>query len=304
MISLNKIIILFSIALYIGCSSKQKAPDSKQETSKITTTPIAPVPVQSPTPPENSAQKAETQPEIKPAQAPENKSQAEHEQIKEIKESIKKAEEIVKKDDHPERKVGAVPFDKALGWLKNGNIRFQKGYFRKDGASKKDVERLSKGQNPHSIILSCSDSRVPPEVVFDQKLGEIFVVRTAGESLDNSSIASIEYAVEHLGSNLIVVMGHSSCGAVRASFETPVGGDTGSPYINALVADIQPRIAERMKSAPSENFTTESWDNTRGVALKLMEKSKIIQDAVKSGSLRIETALYIMKSGQVEWSSK
>lgn len=81
------------------------------------------------------------------------------------------------------------------------------------GAS--DLKRLSTGQKPHTIVLSCSDSRVPPEVLFDQKLGEIFVIRTAGQAIDSSVLASIEYAVSHLGTNLIVVMGHESCGAVK-----------------------------------------------------------------------------------------
>lgn len=164
------------------------------------------------------------------------------------------------------------------------------------------MERLAAGQAPHSIVLSCSDSRVPPEVVFDQKLGEIFVVRTAGQSLDNAVIASIEYGVQHLGSNLILVMGHTSCGAVKAAMETVAGGDTGSPYINALVAEVQPRLGDRSRGPASENLATEGWENARGVTQKLLEKSKIVRDAAKSGSLRLETALYHLKSGQVEWS--
>jgi carbonic anhydrase len=203
---------------------------------------------------------------------------------------------------HESRKVGAVAPDQALGWLKNGNNRYLNGFFRKDGASKTDVNRLSTGQTPHTIVLSCSDSRVPPEVVFDQKLGEIFVVRTAGEMVDDSVLASIEYGVEHLGANLILVMGHSSCGAVKAAFGTPAGTDTGSPYINALVAEVQPRIAQRMRSPASAGFVAEGWDNARGVSLKLMEKSKIIRDAAKSGTLRLETALYHLDSGKVEWN--
>jgi carbonic anhydrase len=200
------------------------------------------------------------------------------------------------------RKVGAIAPEKALGWLKNGNTRYLKGTVRKDGASSKDITRLSTGQNPHTIVLSCSDSRVPPEVVFDQKLGEIFVVRTAGEMVDDSVLASIEYGVEHLGANLILVMGHSSCGAVKAAFSTPAGTDTGSPYINALVAEVQPRIVQRMRNPASAGFVAEGWDNARGVSVKLMEKSKIIRDAAKSGTLRVETALYHLDSGKVEWN--
>lgn len=247
-------------------------------------------------------------------------------ELTELKESIKKAEEVtLKKETAPtshapvattapahaapahdahtaHHKVEGVPAEKALGWLRNGNIRYTKGFLRKDGMGKKDIERLSTGQTPHSIVLSCSDSRVPPELLFDQKLGEIFVVRTAGQSLDNAALASIEYAIEHLGSRLIVVMGHTSCGAVKAAHSSAPGADIGSPYLNALVADIQPRIASKLNHKPSEALAEEGWDNTRGAAKALIEKSKIVREAVKSGHLRVEPALYHLKSGTVEWT--
>ena len=125
---------------------------------------------------------------------------------------------------------------------KQGNKRFLKGNVRKDGIDSATIKKLSEGQKPHAIVLSCSDSRVPPEIIFDQKLGEVFVVRTAGQSLDSMAIASIEYAVAHLGSNLILVMGHESCGAVKAALSTLNGGDAGSPSLNKLVGDLHPRL--------------------------------------------------------------
>lgn len=289
---------LLSITI-IQCSSKaRKEAEAKSASTEIAAPATTPV-VQSPPTPPTEANPAHT----------DEKSAVSTKELEDLKVSLKNAEAVAKKDspaqephaDH-HRKVNSTSAEKALSWLKNGNARFTKGHLRKDGAAKKDIERLATGQAPHSIILSCSDSRVPPEVIFDQKLGEIFVIRTAGESLDNAVIASMEYAVEHLGTNLILVMGHSSCGAVKASFETAVGGDTGSPYINALVAEIQPRIAERMKGPASASFVAEGWDNARGVAQKLLEKSKVIREAAKSGSLRVETALYHLKSGQVEWN--
>lgn len=191
----------------------------------------------------------------------------------------------------------------ALGWLKNGNIRFAKGRLRKDGQSKKDIQRLAKGQKPHTIVLSCSDSRVPPEIVFDQKLGEIFTVRTAGEALSPSAIASIEYAVEHLGSRLILVMGHTSCGAVKAAASLISGGDAGSENLNELVADIQPRIREVLqgKRAPSSHFETESWANTKGVAKDLTRRSSILAKAIESGRVKIVSALYSTEVGTVQF---
>lgn len=201
---------------------------------------------------------------------------------------------------HQETPMGVEP-SKALGWLKNGNTRFIKGRLRNDGQSKADILRLAKGQKPHTIVLSCSDSRVPPEIVFDQKLGEIFVVRTAGETLEPTSIASIEYAVEHLGTRLILVMGHSSCGAVKAAHSTLGGADAGSPNLNKLVADIHPRIKQFAGKTPSEGYQKESWANAKGVAKDLLSRSTLLTNKIKSGDVQIQTALYQLESGRVDF---
>lgn len=201
---------------------------------------------------------------------------------------------------HVETTKGVEP-EKALGWLKNGNTRYIKSSLRKDGQSKKDIERLSKGQAPHSIILSCSDSRVPPEIVFDQKLGEIFVIRNAGEIPDQASVASIEYAVEHLGSRLIVVMGHTSCGAVKAALGTLDGADAGSPALNALVQDIHPRLASFKGKPQSPGVEDESWANARGISKELLSRSAILRSKVASGEVVIKTALYHLDDGKVDF---
>ena len=195
--------------------------------------------------------------------------------------------------------VEGVEPAKALGWLKNGNKRFMKGHVRKDGQSRKDIERLSKGQKPHTIVLSCSDSRVPPEVVFDQKLGEIFVVRTAGETLDNMSIGSIEYAIEHLGARLILVMGHTSCGAVNAAIKTINGGSAGTPALNALVADIHPRIRSSLDGKASPDGFRQAFDNAKGVGVDLAKRSELIGKALAEGRVTIASALYNLDSGEV-----
>jgi carbonic anhydrase len=200
-----------------------------------------------------------------------------------------------------ERKKGDIAAPKALGLLKDGNKRFISGHFRLEGISASDRKRLVDGQKPHTIVLSCSDSRVPPEIVFDQKLGEIFVVRTAGESLDSSAIASIEYAVSHLGSNLIVVMGHESCGAVKAALATLKGGDAGSAWLNKLVADLHPHLKRFSELTPTDGVIVESWANVEGVAHDLTERSEIVRKLVESGEVQIQNALYHLGSGQVEW---
>lgn len=199
------------------------------------------------------------------------------------------------------REVGAVSAEKSLGWLKNGNRRYVKGFLRKDGQSASDRKRLVASQSPHAIILSCSDSRVPPEIVFDQKLGELFVIRTAGENIDPAALASIEYGVQHLGANLIVVMGHTSCGAVRAALATMDGADAGSPWLNALLAATRLRLQSFKDQKPSADLHDEVWANVSGVSGDLVQKSEIIRGAVADGSLKISQAVYDLSHGTVEF---
>lgn len=229
--------------------------------------------------------------------------------------------------------TNVVP-ETAFKFLRNGNIRYlsksgvTKGenvLLRADGISQADRDKLVTTQKPHSIILSCSDSRVPPEVIFDQKLGEIFVVRTAGESLDHAVIASIEYAVDHLGASLLLVMGHESCGAVNASLEytkdkkeCDKNHDSQecqyihelSPSLEALVKEISPRVEKFVKwkknsyTPYSQSLKVETRANAEGVALKLLKVSNIIKENVESGRMEIRTAVYSLHSGKVEFFSK
>ena len=197
------------------------------------------------------------------------------------------------------RKPGPVAWSQAEEWLKHGNTRYLTGRLRKDGQSKSDIHRLAAGQKPHSIILSCSDSRVPPELIFDQKLGEIFVIRVAGEMLDSGSVGSIEYAVEHLGTNLVLVMGHTSCGAIKAAHSSLDGTSAGSPDLDKLVKDIQPRIRAYAGKTPTAGYMKESWANVKGVAKDLMARSPILAAAVQSGDLKIAEAMYDTSTGVV-----
>jgi carbonic anhydrase len=199
------------------------------------------------------------------------------------------------------REKGPVKPEQSLTWLKNGNKRYTLGRVRWDGATHSDRARLSKGQKPHAIVVSCSDSRVPPELVFDQKLGEVFTIRTAGQALDFGAIASIEYAVSHLGSNLIVIMGHESCGAVKAALGTLKGGDAGSIWLNQLVKDLHPRLKRFTDLTPTDNVIPESWANVEGTATDLISKSEVIKSLIESGDVKIEKALYHLSSGSVEW---
>jgi len=212
-----------------------------------------------------------------------------------------KAEPKAKKEIKGHAETGGVSAETSLRWLTNGNTRYLKQNFRKDGRQQTDRDRQASGQKPHAIVLSCSDSRVPPEIVFDQALGEIFVIRVAGEALDSSVIASIEYAVAHLGPKLIVVMGHSQCGAVKAALTTKEGESAGSSDLDRLLSDIRPRLKNVSQSQPSKNLEIESALNADGVARDLIRRSAIIREKVEAGDLTIKTALYRIETGKVSF---
>lgn len=199
-------------------------------------------------------------------------------------------------------KPSGVAAEKALEWLQNGNKRFLKKTDRNDGNAQSDRDRVSKLQQPHAIILSCSDSNVPPETVFDQTLGEVFVVRTAGASLDSAVIASLEFAVKNLGPQLLVVMGHTSCSAIHSAVTAHDGESLGSASLDLLVADIRPRLPNRGPAGvPSKNLEIESAANAQGVAADLMKRSNIIRNFVENGQLIIKPALYDTAAGSVKF---
>ena len=143
---------------------------------------------------------------------------------------------------------------------------------------------------------------MPPEAVFDQKLGEIFTVRTAGETLAPPTIASLEFAVEKLGSHLLVVLGHTNCGAVKATVETMDGKSAGSENLDQLVNDIRPRLKGKFNEKnPSKDLKAESWLNAKGVAEDLLKRSPVISKAVASGKVVIQVGLYNLDTGVVEF---
>ncbi len=188
-----------------------------------------------------------------------------------------------------------ITADQALKNLTEGNARFASGNAIHPDQSVADRRaELASSQHPFAIIVTCSDSRVPPEIVFDQGLGELFVVRTAGEVMDNVTIASIEYAVDHLNVPLILVIGHDSCGAVDA---TIADGETPG-HIGSLVEAIKPAVdmARGMKG----DLLNNSIDvNTMNVVEQLNSTGPIISTAVKQGRLKIMSGRYRLDSGEV-----
>ncbi len=187
-----------------------------------------------------------------------------------------------------------MTIDDILNRLKEGNARFVAD--KLDGQLQDSARRetLTSGQEPYAIILSCADSRVVPELAFDTGLGEIFTVRVAGNVANSSSLASIEYAVAHCGSSVIVVMGHQSCGAVTAAM---AGGNNGYS-INHLLAHITPAIAEAGDGAGVNDVVKV---NAKITAADLTSRSSIIKNAVDSGTVKIVSAYYNLDSGKVDF---
>ncbi len=184
--------------------------------------------------------------------------------------------------------------EEVLNRLKQGNKRFTAD--KKDGKLQDSSRRqeLTGGQSPYAIILSCADSRVVPELAFDTGLGELFTVRVAGNIANSSSIASMEYAVAHLNTEIIVVMGHESCGAVTAAMQ---GGDNGY-NLNHLVSHIAPAIAASDKNAGVNDVVKKNAELT---AEELKTRSTIIKEAAENGKVKIVPAYYNLDSGEVDF---
>lgn len=196
----------------------------------------------------------------------------------------------------------SVSAEQSLKWLSNGNTRFSKKHFRADGRSEKDRARIwNGGQKPHAIVLACSDSVVPPEVVFDQALGEIYVIRTLGEVTDSAALASLEYAVQFLGAHLLVVMGHTRCDAVQGIVQVKEGESAGSEALDLLLSQIRVHTKSYTTEKASHDLEVESTLNADGVARDLVKRSEIIRKRVEAGQLVIKSALYRGDSGKVSF---
>lgn len=184
--------------------------------------------------------------------------------------------------------------------LQEGNQRFVRGSLDHERQDPKTREQLAIGQKPKAIVLSCSDSRVPPETVFDQGLGDLFVVRIAGHALNPEAVASIEYAIEHLGARFLVVLGHDSCGAVKAAIAGP--SDKHSRDLNQLVSEIRRNIAGYTNPDPNDKVFHEAVSaNVRSTARELVQRSSVVQHAVEKQGLRIGQAVYSLETGKVEF---
>lgn len=179
---------------------------------------------------------------------------------------------------------------KALNNLMEGNKRFVQSKHEYPNQCLQRRAELEDGQNPFAVIISCSDSRVPPEVVFDQGLGDLFVIRNAGHVVSDEVIGSVEYAVAHLKTSLIVILGHSECGAVKASMR----GADDSQAIKTIVSRIKPAL-------DPESTDNSIKNNIKLQADILKQAGSIIPDLLKQGKIEIIGGYYLLNSGWVEF---
>jgi len=157
-------------------------------------------------------------------------------------------------------------------------------------------ESLAKGQSPRIAVLSCSDSRVPPELIFDRTLGDLFMVRVAGNVADQYGIASLEYAVEHLGTKVLLVMGHEECGAVAAACS---GKPADTANLRALTGSIAPACEKNAGLPAAEQLYDSVVANVRKSAADLLAHSEVLRHAVHEGKLALILAVYKLRSGEV-----
>ena len=154
---------------------------------------------------------------------------------------------------------------------------------------------LTKSQHPFAIILSCSDSRVPPELVFDEGLGDLFIVRVAGNVLNDEGLGSIEYGVEVLGARLILVLGHQSCGAVDAAMKTVAAKGKAPGHIQSLITAIKPVV----QSTPKGDLETTTKANVKHVVDALRSSAPILKGRVDAGEVQVIGGYYTLDSGAV-----
>ncbi|TAN44718.1 MAG: carbonic anhydrase [Nitrospirae bacterium] len=189
--------------------------------------------------------------------------------------------------------------EEALVRLLDGNKRFIAGVAAQKDISDAKRKELAKGQSPSAIVVACSDSRVSPEIIFDQGLGDVFVVRVAGNVLDPIAMGSVEYAAEHLHSPLLVILGHEKCGAVAATLDAK-GKPEGN--IGAIVNKIMPAVKKaKAKGGTKEEMLNNSIkENVLLSKEELMKKSPIVKHLVESGELKVVTGVYRLASGDIE----
>ncbi|MGO9028322.1 MAG: carbonic anhydrase [Acidimicrobiales bacterium] len=191
--------------------------------------------------------------------------------------------------------------DQALQRLMAGNRRFVAGVPVNQGRDSVRRAAVADHQNPFAIILGCSDSRVPPEVIFDEGIGDLFLVRVAGNTASEPAlVGSIEYSAEHLGSVLLMVLGHEGCGAVKATIDHVQNGTVEPGHIEAFVDPIIPAV-QAVEGQPADQLVDAAvQQNVRLQVQQLSASTPLLASLVSAGKLKVVGAEYQLDTGQVQ----
>jgi len=187
-----------------------------------------------------------------------------------------------------------VSADQALAKLRDGNRRYSQNKEQHPDETLARRIELQSSQHPFAVILSCSDSRVPPELIFDQGLGDLFVIRVAGNIVADDGLGSIEYAVEHLHTKLVLVLAHEKCGAVSAAVE----GENASGHLKSLLSAIQPSV-EATRNLPGDKIHNCVRANALRAARQIRESKPVLTEFLQREGVRIVAADYALDSGIV-----
>jgi carbonic anhydrase len=192
--------------------------------------------------------------------------------------------------DHPAAE--GVSAGEAFQRLERGNDRYTHDHLQAKNFAQ-ERHALAKSQHPYAIIIACADSRVAPEIMFDESLGKLFVIRVAGNVIDPVVLGSVEYAADHLHSHLVVVLGHEGCGAVAAAIE----GGTPPPNI----AELTKRIAPAVEKTKGQGADAAVSENVRLQITRALSGSKDLTEMTAKKEIQIVGAVYHLESGKVEW---
>jgi carbonic anhydrase len=215
-----------------------------------------------------------------------------------------KTEHEAVKTEHASAKAERTLGPKDVLWrLRQRNKSFVAGHLSSEGSTPAKRTALVAGQHPHAVILTCADSRVPPEVIFNEGLGRLFVVRVAGVVADPVVVASVEYAAEHLHAPLIVVMGHTRCGAVKAAIDTPspVPADSPEANIESILERLRPGIPKL--DAAADIWKAAVYGGVERSVEDLLHTSKMLPEMGKAGHIGVVGAVYELETGRVVFSN-
>jgi len=197
---------------------------------------------------------------------------------------------------------GATTPDAALQMLKDGNERFIQGRTRNCDLLKQVKETASQ-QSPFAVVVGCIDSRVPPEMVFDQRLGDIFAARIAGNFVNTDILGSLEFATRLAGAKLIVVLGHTECGAIKGAADNAKLGN-----LTAMLENIRPSLDklnyQGIPSSKDKALVQKLADqNAKDAVDKIMANSQVISELVSSGKVKVVSAMHDIGTGKIVWLS-